>query len=141
MIVLGVISGRQLYKSGPINYSKTLPKECRLSENCKELVEHILANVFALKWQFSEYFSTVQNLLSKVVIHTFVLHSAECDPIYMNSNDGLVLHINDDPLPSSASKTSTSLLRLIALNRTGCIILVIEHFSIKNDSLEYKFHF
>ncbi|XP_075240927.1 uncharacterized protein LOC142336181 [Convolutriloba macropyga] len=91
----GVISGRQLYKSGPINYSKTLPKECRLSENCKELVEHILANVFALKWQFSEYFSTVQNLLSKVVIHTFVLHSAECDPIYMNSNDGYSLLQNN----------------------------------------------
>ena len=84
----GVISGRQLHKNGSICYSNKLPIECQLSENCKELTEYFLANVFAMKWQFGEFFLTVQNLLSKVVIHVFVLHSGQADRIYMNSNDG-----------------------------------------------------
>ena len=89
----GVISGRQYFKDGPIHYSNHLPIECQLSQDCKDLLQPILAGIMEVNseraWGFDKFFESVQNMLKKVIIHVFVLRSGVLDRLYMNSLDTL----------------------------------------------------
>ena len=87
----GDISGKQFCENGVVTYSKHLPRECQLSQDCKDLIEQTLAGMLEpdenQMCEFKVFFDSVQTLLKKVVVDVFLPSSGQSDRLYMNSND------------------------------------------------------
>lgn len=89
----GVISGSQTSENGPIEWSRTLPSHCQLSNGLKQLVTPLLAGLLeesqTRMWSFDRFFKEVTNILSKKVLHVFYMNKSSSIEVYMNEDDSL----------------------------------------------------
>lgn len=71
----GVVSGIQKSYGGDIEWSYDFPETCMLSQGLKNLLLPFLAGLLERDskktWNFDQYFSQVQEIVSKKVIHLF----------------------------------------------------------------------
>ncbi|XP_060084411.1 serine/threonine-protein kinase TBK1-like [Ylistrum balloti] len=86
----GYISGIQQSENGKIEWSKELPMTCRLSLGLKMFLTPILAGLLErndrYKLSFGDFFSKVDKLMSKIVIHTFSPNTWMHMMIYIDGN-------------------------------------------------------
>lgn len=86
----GYISGIQQSENGKIEWSKELPLTCRLSLGLKMFLTPILAGLLErndrYKLSFGEFFTKVDKLMSKIVIHTFSPNTWMHMRIYIDGN-------------------------------------------------------
>nr|CAB3266853.1 IKK-epsilon IkappaB kinase [Phallusia mammillata] len=90
----GVISGVQHSELGNIEWSRELPKTCRLSQSFKSLITPVLSGILECNpmkiWTFDRYFSEVEDILNKTVINVFSVPSAMLHKIYISPEKTLV---------------------------------------------------
>lgn len=84
----GVISGIQLRADGPIEWSRDLPGNCRLSAGLKRLVIPLLAGLMETEnervWSFDRFFSEVTNILSRKLLHIYHLNKGQRVRVYLH---------------------------------------------------------
>lgn len=89
----GVISGSQTSENGPIEWSRTLPSHCQLSQGLKHLVTPLLAGLLEESqlrmWSFDRFFKEVTNILNKKVLHVFYMNKSSSIEVYMSEDDSL----------------------------------------------------
>ncbi|XP_011312262.1 inhibitor of nuclear factor kappa-B kinase subunit epsilon [Fopius arisanus] len=87
----GVISGSQTTENGPIEWSRDLPKNCRLSFGIKKIVTPLLAGLLEVDrqriWSFDRFFSQVTDILSRKAFHLFNMHTMQSIMIYLHPDD------------------------------------------------------
>ncbi|KAL1129917.1 hypothetical protein AAG570_012861 [Ranatra chinensis] len=87
----GVISGTQSSENGPIDWCRTLPDSCRLSDGLKKFVTPLLAGLLevdALKiWTFDKFFAEVTETLSRRLLHVYNIHKVRSVRIYVHPED------------------------------------------------------
>ncbi|XP_028982689.1 inhibitor of nuclear factor kappa-B kinase subunit epsilon [Diachasma alloeum] len=87
----GVISGSQTTENGPIEWSRDLPKNCRLSCGIKKIVTPLLAGLLEVDrqriWSFDRFFSQVTDILSRKAFHLFNMHTMQSIVIYLQPDD------------------------------------------------------
>jgi hypothetical protein len=97
----GVISGVQHTEGGQIEWSRTLPSTCRLSEGLKELIRQLLAGMLepeASKMvKFDRFFEFVNSIVKITPVHVF----------NVASGDFLRIYTSVQSRPSSASQPQT----------------------------------
>lgn len=90
----GVISGAQHSERGSIEWSRELPKTCRLSQSFKQIFTPILSGILECDpqkiWTFERYFNEVDELMSKSVIELFSIPSAMLHKIYISPKNTLI---------------------------------------------------
>ncbi|XP_033744503.1 serine/threonine-protein kinase TBK1-like [Pecten maximus] len=86
----GYISGIQQSENGKIEWSKELPLTCRLSLGLKMFLTPILAGLLErndrYKLSFGNFFTKVDKLMSKIIIHTFSPNTWMHMRIYIDGN-------------------------------------------------------
>lgn len=87
----GMISGIQHSENGEIEWSKNLPRTCRLSVAFQNKITPLLAGLLECNakkmWTFEQFFSTVTNILSHRAIHVFYVNRV-CDyTLYLQPSD------------------------------------------------------
>lgn len=84
----GVISGIQLRDNGPIEWSKDLPSNSRLSAGLKRLVIPLLAGLMETDhkrvWKFDRFFSEVTDILSRKLLHIYHLNKSQTVRVYLH---------------------------------------------------------
>ncbi|XP_055383015.1 serine/threonine-protein kinase TBK1 [Condylostylus longicornis] len=87
----GVISGIQLTENGPIEWSRTLPAHCQLSEGLKTLVTPLLAGLLEENrekmWSFDRFFQEVTHILSKRIIQMFYINNVTRYELFLELDD------------------------------------------------------
>ncbi|XP_057330109.1 serine/threonine-protein kinase TBK1 [Microplitis mediator] len=98
----GVISGTQTSENGPIEWSKELPSNCRLSYGLKKIVTPLLAGLLEVNkqyiWSFDRFFNQVTDILCRTPIHIFNFHTMQSLKIYLHPDDkiqSLKAHIQE----------------------------------------------
>ncbi|CAG2112445.1 unnamed protein product [Medioppia subpectinata] len=86
----GIISGVQNTENGDIEWSRTLPKSCLISNSLQPLVTQLLAGLLECDenkmWSFDKFFKSVTNILSHKTINIFFVNNMSqivlyCHPI------------------------------------------------------------
>ncbi|MPC44163.1 Inhibitor of nuclear factor kappa-B kinase subunit epsilon [Portunus trituberculatus] len=84
----GVISGVQTSENGPIEWCTTLPETCQLSLGLRKLVTPLLAGLLEVDpqrmWNFERFFQEVTMILSRKVVHVFLVNKVQPLTIYMD---------------------------------------------------------
>ncbi|XP_053391293.1 serine/threonine-protein kinase TBK1-like [Mercenaria mercenaria] len=87
----GVIMGVQHTEGGNIEWSKELPKTCRLSDGLKLLITPIFARLLesdpAKVWNFDACFREIDSIIKKKVINVFSPHTWNSLKIYIKSEN------------------------------------------------------
>lgn len=87
----GVISGTQSLENGPINWCRTLPKSCQLSEGLKKYITPLLAGLLEVDaqkiWTFEKFFSEVTKTLSRKRLHVYHIHRMQNIRIYFHPEE------------------------------------------------------
>ncbi|BES90216.1 serine threonine-protein kinase [Nesidiocoris tenuis] len=87
----GVISGTQSLENGPINYCRSLPSNCQLSNGLKKSVTPLLAGLLEVDtqkiWTFERFFSEVTNTLSRKRIHVYHIHRMQMIRVYLHPEE------------------------------------------------------
>nr|NP_001071740.1 IkappaB kinase [Ciona intestinalis]BAE06507.1 IkappaB kinase [Ciona intestinalis] len=90
----GVISGVQHSERGSIEWSRELPKTCRLSHGFKKIFTVVLSGILECNphkiWTFDRYFAEVEDILSKKVINVFSVPNAMLHKVYISPEKTLV---------------------------------------------------
>ncbi|CAD6238655.1 GSCOCG00008505001-RA-CDS [Cotesia congregata] len=126
----GVISGVQAYENAPIEWSKELPNNCRLSYGLKKIVTPLLAGLLEVNkqyiWSFERFFNQVTDILCRKAIHVFNFHTMQSLQAYLHPEDkisALKNHIQEqtDILPHAQIILfgETLLSKLIDENRVA----------------------
>ncbi|XP_053391289.1 serine/threonine-protein kinase TBK1-like, partial [Mercenaria mercenaria] len=89
----GVIMGVQHTEGGNIEWSKELPKTCRLSDGLKLLITPIFARLLesdpAKVWNFDACFREIDSIIKKKVINVFSPHTWNSLKVYIKSENNL----------------------------------------------------
>ncbi|XP_060571477.1 serine/threonine-protein kinase TBK1-like isoform X2 [Ruditapes philippinarum] len=89
----GVIMGVQHSQGGTIEWSKELPKTCRLSDGLKLLITPIFARLLesdpSKVWNFDACFREIDSIVKKKVIHVFSPHTWNSLKVYIKSENNL----------------------------------------------------
>ncbi|KAG8041325.1 hypothetical protein G9C98_002313 [Cotesia typhae] len=148
----GVISGVQAYENAPIEWSKELPNNCRLSYGLKKIVTPLLAGLLEVNkqyiWSFERFFNQVTDILCRKAIHVFNFHTMQSLQAYLHPEDklsALKAHIQEqtDILPHAQIILfgETLLSKIIDENRVakGFPVTTIENpfsvFSRENNNV------
>lgn len=87
----GVISGIQKKQNGVVDYQKNLPKDCLLSDNLKEVITPLLAGLMEFQlsktWSFNEFFTEVETILSRKVVHIFHVNQVHLITLFISLNE------------------------------------------------------
>ncbi|XP_031566607.1 serine/threonine-protein kinase TBK1-like [Actinia tenebrosa] len=87
----GMISGVQKQEGGPITWSDKLPEHTQLSCGFQELLTPILAGVLesvpANMMTFPDFFSKVQDIVSRTVIEVYYVQSGSFHQIHAKANE------------------------------------------------------
>ncbi|KAJ8301456.1 hypothetical protein KUTeg_020443 [Tegillarca granosa] len=131
----GVISGKQKYENGPIEWGRELPSTCLLSSSLKSLITPLVAGLLECNTRrrstFETVFSVVTDIMERKILKVFSVGHGSNFKIYINgsqSKDGgenfsmVMCDIPSFPdfnsyvqydRDSSTAKTSTGLAYLI----------------------------
>ncbi|KAK0089964.1 hypothetical protein PV325_004441 [Microctonus aethiopoides] len=89
----GVISGTQTSENGPIDWSRELPRNCRLSYGLKKIVTPLLAGLLEVDrqriWSFERFFAQVTDILCRRAMYIFNFHTMQSIHIYLHPDDKL----------------------------------------------------
>ncbi|KAL4226664.1 hypothetical protein ACF0H5_014645 [Mactra antiquata] len=89
----GVIMGIQHTEGGDIEWSRELPKTCRLSDGLKLLITPIFARLLESNpikvWNFDAFFKEVESIIRKRVINVYCPHTWNSLRIYLDSDCNL----------------------------------------------------
>lgn len=84
----GVISGVQTSENGPIEWCTSLPETCQLSLGLRKLVTPLLAGLLEVDpqrmWNFERFFQEVTMILSRKVVHVFLVNKVQPLTVYMD---------------------------------------------------------
>lgn len=90
---LECLSGIEVCATGEIQWSKTLPKYCRLPKTLKVVFEKLLSNMLEIDsdWlmTFDEFLDEVDHILDLIPVHYLIMHQclASCD--YFQASDSM----------------------------------------------------
>lgn len=81
----------QTKDNGPIEYSRELPNDCRLSAGLKKIIIPLLAGLLEADpkriWTFDRFFAEVTNILSCKIIHVFHVNRVMSLKAYVHPDD------------------------------------------------------
>ncbi|XP_054168825.1 serine/threonine-protein kinase TBK1-like [Oppia nitens] len=90
----GIISGVQNTENGEIEWSRTLPKSCLLTNSLQPLVTQLLAGLLecdeSRMWSFDKFFKSVTNILTFKTIHIFYANNLSLHCLYCYPNEKLI---------------------------------------------------
>ncbi|XP_041348781.1 serine/threonine-protein kinase TBK1-like [Gigantopelta aegis] len=89
----GVISGVQRTEGGKIEWSRTLPETCQLSQGLRNMLTPFLASLLEREQQrtgpFEKFFSEAENITRKIVVDIFCSLSGSSLKVYVDPTDTL----------------------------------------------------